>query len=88
VASFSLHSLVSWCRASVGREFVSILGVGPVMLNTQKDIIDRKIDSQVTRTKARPLPSGDISVVGAVIFCIFQSAMTVALFHAILPNTV
>jgi 4-hydroxybenzoate polyprenyltransferase len=35
---------------------------------TYNDIIDRDIDAQVARTRARPLPSGQVMLTGAVIF--------------------
>ena len=35
---------------------------------TVNDIIDRKIDAQVERTKGRPLPSGQIGLFGALVF--------------------
>jgi 4-hydroxybenzoate polyprenyltransferase len=35
---------------------------------TLNDIVDRKIDAQVERTRSRPLPSGDVSVKQAVVF--------------------
>src|SRR5207253_7072385 len=39
---------------------------------TFNDIVDRKIDAQVARTRGRPIPSGAVSVAGAVIFLIVQ----------------
>src|SRR6185503_13070151 len=39
---------------------------------TFNDIVDRKIDAQVARTRARPIPSGAVSVTGAVVFLILQ----------------
>jgi 4-hydroxybenzoate polyprenyltransferase len=35
---------------------------------TVNDIIDRKIDAQVERTRGRPLPSGQIGLFGALVF--------------------
>ena len=35
---------------------------------TLNDIVDRKFDAQVERTRSRPIPSGDVSVRQAVIF--------------------
>lgn len=35
---------------------------------TYNDIMDRDIDAQVERTRARPLPSGQVSTIGAVTF--------------------
>jgi len=35
---------------------------------TLNDIVDRKIDAQVERTRSRPIPSGDVSVTQAALF--------------------
>ena len=35
---------------------------------TYNDLIDRDIDAQVARTRGRPLPSGQVSVRGAIVF--------------------
>lgn len=40
---------------------------------TYNDIVDRKIDSQVERTKNRPLPAGEVTVRNAKIFMVAQS---------------
>jgi len=45
---------------------------------TFNDIVDRKIDAQVARTRARPIPSGAISVTGAVVFLILQCLIGLA----------
>ena len=37
---------------------------------TYNDIVDRKIDAQVARTRSRPLPSGQVSVAAAAIFMV------------------
>jgi len=39
---------------------------------TYNDIVDRKIDAEVARTRSRPIPSGQVSVRGAVIFLTVQ----------------
>ena len=39
---------------------------------TLNDLIDRKMDAQIERTKHRPLPSGQVTVVGAILFFILQ----------------
>ena len=46
---------------------------------TFNDIIDRDIDAQVTRTASRPLPSGQVTVSGAIAFLIFLSAVGLAI---------
>ena len=40
---------------------------------TYNDIVDRNIDTQVERTKLRPIPSGQISTFRAIIFLVFQA---------------
>jgi 4-hydroxybenzoate polyprenyltransferase len=41
--------------------------------STYNDILDRKLDAGVERTKNRPLPSGRVSVRAAVVFLVLQS---------------
>lgn len=40
---------------------------------TFNDIIDRKLDAQVARTRGRPLPSGQVTVKAAALFMVGQS---------------
>lgn len=40
---------------------------------TWNDIIDRKLDAQVARTRSRPIPSGQVSVRAAAIFLALQA---------------
>jgi 4-hydroxybenzoate polyprenyltransferase len=40
---------------------------------TYNDIVDRDLDSSVERTRSRPIPSGQVSVLQAVIFLVVQS---------------
>jgi 4-hydroxybenzoate polyprenyltransferase len=46
--------------------------------STYNDILDRKLDAGVERTKNRPLPSGRVSVRAAVIFLVLQSLIGLA----------
>lgn len=39
---------------------------------TYNDLVDREIDASVARTASRPLPSGQVSVVGAKLFLLLQ----------------
>ena len=52
-------------------------GAGAFLLRgagcTWNDISDRKIDAQVARTRSRPLPSGQVSVRGAVVWMVAQA---------------
>jgi 4-hydroxybenzoate polyprenyltransferase len=40
---------------------------------TWNDLVDRDIDAQVERTRSRPIPSGQVSVVAAAIFLVLQA---------------
>jgi 4-hydroxybenzoate polyprenyltransferase len=46
--------------------------------STWNDILDRKIDAQVERTKSRPIPSGQVSAKAAFVFAIFLSFVGLA----------
>jgi len=46
---------------------------------TFNDIIDRDIDAQVARTALRPLPSGQVTVAGAIAFIFFLSGIGLAI---------
>ena len=63
--------------------YVLLFGIGALVMRgagcTFNDIVDRKIDAQVARTRGRPLPSGAISVTGAVIFLIAQCLVGLAI---------
>ena len=56
--------------------FVILFGIGSLVMRgagcTFNDIIDRKIDAEVARTRGRPIPSGAISVRQAVLFLVVQ----------------
>ena len=45
---------------------------------TYNDILDRKLDAGVERTKGRPLPSGRVSVGAAVVFLVAQALVGLA----------
>ncbi|PLW19143.1 hypothetical protein PCANC_13731 [Puccinia coronata f. sp. avenae] len=47
------------------------------------DLIDRDFDAQVRRSMTRPLPAGDISVDGALLYIIFQIGCTIILLQAL-----
>jgi 4-hydroxybenzoate polyprenyltransferase len=52
-------------------------GIGAFLMRgagcTWNDISDRKIDAQVARTRSRPLPSGAVSVTGALVWMVAQA---------------
>src|ERR1700754_1541080 len=62
--------------------YVALFGIGTVVMRgagcTFNDIVDRKIDAQVARTRGRPIPSGAVSVTGAVVFLILQCLVGLA----------
>jgi 4-hydroxybenzoate polyprenyltransferase len=45
---------------------------------TYNDIVDRKIDAKVARTRSRPIPSGQVSVRGALVFLFAQALIGLA----------
>jgi 4-hydroxybenzoate polyprenyltransferase len=45
---------------------------------TWNDIVDRDLDARVERTRSRPIPSGQVSVVQAAIFLLLQSLVGLA----------
>jgi 4-hydroxybenzoate polyprenyltransferase len=54
--------------------YVILCGLGAIVMRgagcTFNDIVDRRIDAGVARTRGRPIPSGSVSVTGAAIFLI------------------
>ncbi len=46
---------------------------------TWNDITDRKIDAQVARTRSRPIPSGQVSVRGALVWMVVQAVIGAAI---------
>jgi len=56
--------------------FFAIFGVGAIIMRgagcTINDILDRKVDGKVARTRNRPLPSGQITLFKACLFLVLQ----------------
>ncbi|MBW0516157.1 hypothetical protein O181_055872 [Austropuccinia psidii MF-1] len=52
------------------------------------DLIDRDFDAQVRRSMKRPLPSGDISVDGALLYIILQTGLTFILLQVLAAQEV
>ena len=50
---------------------VAMRGAG----STWNDILDRDLDAQVERTRARPLPSGSVGLAGAAVFLVLQACV-------------
>jgi 4-hydroxybenzoate polyprenyltransferase len=63
--------------------FVALFGVGTVVMRGAgcafNDIIDRKYDAQVARTRGRPIPSGRVSVISAAIFTLLLALIGLAI---------
>ncbi len=59
--------------------YFALFGIGAMVMRgagcTINDILDRKFDAQVARTRTRPLPSGAVSVAGAVVFLVLELAL-------------
>ena len=55
---------------------------------TYNDIVDRNIDALVERTRSRPLPSGQVSLAGAMIWLIAQALVGLAVLTRFNPFTI
>jgi len=66
LASYGWPDLPMACLFAVGA--IVMRGAGC----TFNDIVDRDFDARVERTRARPLPSGAVTVRGAIIFLLLQ----------------
>jgi 4-hydroxybenzoate polyprenyltransferase len=64
-----------WATPHLGH--LALFFVGAVAMrgagSTYNDVVDRDLDARVERTRARPLPSGQVSVRGAVAFLVLQA---------------
>lgn len=87
--------LTAVCLASVFRgqgpnfALLALLTIGSIAMrgagSTFNDIVDRHIDGKVARTAGRPLPSGRVSLTGAIIFMLAQTAVGLAVLLALNP---
>ncbi|HEY5084406.1 MAG TPA: 4-hydroxybenzoate octaprenyltransferase, partial [Rhizomicrobium sp.] len=63
--------------------YVMLFGIGTVVMRGAgcafNDIVDRKFDAQVARTRGRPLPSGRVSVFAAATFTILLALSGLAI---------
>src|SRR5690606_11782855 len=55
---------------------------------TFNDIVDRDIDDQVEPTRSRPLPSGQVSVSGAIVFMVAQALVGLRVLIQFNPFTI
>jgi 4-hydroxybenzoate polyprenyltransferase len=62
--------------------YILLFGVGAVVMRgagcTWNDITDREFDAKVARTASRPIPSGAVSVRGALVFLVLQMLLGLA----------
>ncbi len=63
-------------------KLIALFLIGAIVMrgagSTWNDILDRKIDAQVERTRSRPIPSGQVSAKAAFVFAIFLSFVGLA----------
>ena len=63
--------------------WMALFAVGALAMRgagcTWNDIVDRKVDAQVERTRGRPLPSGEVKLHQALIWMALQSLVGVAI---------
>ncbi|MFY8095373.1 MAG: 4-hydroxybenzoate octaprenyltransferase [Niveispirillum sp.] len=71
---------------------MGLFGVGAVVLRgagcTLNDILDRKLDARVERTKVRPLPSGQVTVKQAIGFLLAQLLLGLVILLQLNPFAV
>ena len=69
-----------------------LFGVGAVVMRgagcTVNDILDRDLDAQVERTRARPIPSGQVSVRQALAFMALQMLLGLAVLLQLSPYAI
>lgn len=66
----TLHDLWIFAGCAIGAFLMRGAGC------TWNDITDRHIDAQVARTASRPIPSGQVSVTGAIVWLILQTMIS------------
>jgi len=73
------HGFDSWRDVRL----IALFAIGSVVMRgagcTYNDIVDRDIDAAVARTRARPIPSGAVSVKAAAVFLAAQCATGLAI---------
>jgi len=80
--SAALSAGMAHQAASLPRDIVLLL-IGAFAMRgagcTWKDITDRDLDARVERTRARPIPAGQVSVVKALVFLVLQALIGLAI---------
>jgi 4-hydroxybenzoate polyprenyltransferase len=78
--SLTLGAAPQWGRL-IG--WMALFALGALAMRgagcTWNDIVDRKIDAQVERTRGRPLPAGEVTLRNALVWTVLQSLVGVAI---------
>ncbi len=78
--SLALGAAPNWARLG---GWMAIFALGALAMRgagcTWNDIVDRKVDARVERTRGRPLPSGEVSLRNALIWMVLQSLVGAAI---------
>jgi len=78
--SLALGAAPQWDRLA---GWLALFALGAVAMRgagcTWNDIVDRKVDAQVERTRGRPLPSGEVTLRNALIWMVLQSLVGAAI---------
>src|SRR5262245_48233915 len=76
--SLALGAAPDWGRLA---GWMALFALGATAMRgagcTWNDIVDRKVDAQVERTRGRPLPSGEVTLRNALIWMVLQSLVGV-----------
>ena len=85
-ASTGVRQADGWALFGLPNPFLLLMfGIGALVMRgagcTYNDIVDRKYDAQVERTRGRPLPSGAVSVVGAIVFLVLLGLIGLAVLR-------
>lgn len=77
--SLALATAPNWGRLA---GFMALFALGATAMRgmgcTWNDIVDRKVDAQVERTRSRPLPSGEVSLRNALVWMALQGMVGAA----------
>ena len=78
--SLALGAAPEWGRLA---GWMALFALGALAMRgagcTWNDIVDRKVDARVERTRGRPLPSGEVTLRNALIWMVLQSLVGVAI---------
>ena len=79
---FGLH--VVWIALACGAGAFLMRGAGC----TWNDITDRDFDAQVARTRSRPIPAGQVTVRGALVWLVLQALVAFAILLTFYPTAI